>query len=303
MGQIRKKYKKVLIAGAHSFIGQSFEEWVHANFPSDIAVNVQDMHGDTWKKKDFSGYDALIHVAGIAHVDVGKISADDKTEYFKVNRDLVIETAKKARKEGVKQFIFLSSILVYGDAASNGHRRRLKPDDIPGPKSIYGESKLQAEKGILELENEEFHVAIVRLPMVYGAGCKGNFPKLERLATKLPFFPNVHNERSVIYIDNLSEFFARLVLYEGKGLYFPQNPEHISTSELIKTIACVKGHNLFVSRLFNFVPFICSCIPGRVSAVCKKAFGSISYEMKMSDCGFAYQLFDLRTSIERMAEK
>ena len=129
--------------------------------------------------------------------------------YYRVNRDLAIEVAKKAKAEGVKQFVFMSSIIVYGDSSSN--RRVITRETVPTPSNDYGRSKLQAEQGITPLESDSFKVVILRSPMVYGKGSKGNYSKLAKLAKKLSIFPDIDNERSMIHIDNLCEF-VRLMI-------------------------------------------------------------------------------------------
>src|SRR5699024_12036773 len=124
--------------------------------------------------------------------------------YYEVNRDLTIETAKKVKSEGVKQFIFLSIIIVYGENIDN--KGIITKDTLPEPSNFYGNSKLQAEKGIEPLDDSDFNVAILRPPMIYGKGSKGNYPKLSKAAQKLPIFPDMDNQRSMLHIDNLSEF-------------------------------------------------------------------------------------------------
>ena len=102
--------KKILITGANSYIGTSFEKWL-AKFPNKYLINTVDMKSEAWEEKDFSEYDVVFHVAGIAHVKETKKNQD---LYYSVNRDLVYKTAEKAKAEGVRQFIFLSSMSVYG---------------------------------------------------------------------------------------------------------------------------------------------------------------------------------------------
>lgn len=164
-----------------------------------------------------AGYDVVFHVAGIAHV-----SSDPKMEdlYYKVNRDLTIETAKKAKAEGVKQFIFMSSIIVYGDSSSS--KRVIDANTVPAPSNFYGNSKLQAEQGIKDLEADNFKIVVLRPPMIYGKGSKGNYPRLANISTKLPVFPDIDNERSMLHIDNLCEFIKVMIDYEEAGLFFPR---------------------------------------------------------------------------------
>ena len=115
--------KKILITGANSYIGTSFENYIKENFPDRYTVDTIDMIDGSWREKSFSGYDAVFHVAGIAHSDSGKISVEKEKLYYEVNADLTIESAKKAKADGVKQFIFMSSAIVYGDSAPIGRKK------------------------------------------------------------------------------------------------------------------------------------------------------------------------------------
>jgi UDP-glucose 4-epimerase len=196
--------KKILITGANSYIGTSLEKWLE-RYPDRYSIDTVDMRSDEWKEKDFSKHDVVFHVAGIAHV-----SSDPKMEdlYYKVNRDLTIETAKKAKIEGVKQFIFMSSIIVYGDSSNINRKKVIDKNTVPLPSNFYGNSKLQAEDGIRPLESDDFKVVILRPPMIYGKGSKGNYPKLAKMAQKLPVFPDIDNKRSMLHVDNLCEFIS-----------------------------------------------------------------------------------------------
>jgi len=184
-------YEKILITGANSYIGTSFEKYVKENYGSEFQVETVDMIDGSWRDKDFSGFDVVFHVAGIAHADVGNVSEEVKKKYYAVNTDLSIETAKKAKADGVSQFVFMSSAIVYGDSAPAGKEKRITRDTEPQPANFYGDSKWQADKGVRELEDENFTVTVLRPPMIYGKGSKGNYPTLAKLAKKLPLFPDI----------------------------------------------------------------------------------------------------------------
>ena len=281
--------KRILITGANSYIGTSFEKWV-AQWPDKYSVDTVDMIDDTWKKKDFSGYDVVFHVAGIAHV-----SADPKKEdlYYKVNRDLAIETAKKAKDDGVKQFIFMSSIIVYGDSSHVNRKRVITEDTIPSPTNFYGKSKLQAEEGIRSLESDGFKIVILRPPMIYGKGSKGNYPKLSKMAQKLPVFPDIDNERSMLHIDNLCEFIRLMIDNEESGLFFPQNREYVKTSEMVRLIAEVHGKKIKLTKMFNPILKLMSNFAGVVN----KAFGNLVYEQSLSEYAENYRIRNFDESI------
>ena len=224
--------KKILITGADSYIGTSVEKWLgRLEFSGRYQVDTVDMRGNGWKEKNFSGYDAVFHVAGIAHADIGKITEDQKRLYYAVNCDLAVETARKAKTEGVKQFIYMSSIIVYGEGTSVRKKRMITKDTKPSPSNFYGDSKWKAEQKLSPLSDENFHVAILRPPMIYGEGCKGNYQTLRKIAAKVPVFPDFPNERSMLRIERLCEFVRNLIESERGGLYFPQDPRYITVRD------------------------------------------------------------------------
>lgn len=276
--------KKILITGANSYIGTSFEKYM-AQWPEKYQVDTVDMIDGTWREKDFSGYDTVFHVAGIAHQ---KETQENAELYCKINRDLAFDTAVKAKTDGVKQFIFLSSMSVYGLETGV-----ITKETVPTPKSNYGKSKLQAEELLGGLADETFKVAILRPPMVYGKGCKGNYRTLSKLACKLPIFPAVKNERSMLYIDNLSEFVQLMIENEEKGIFWPQNAEYSNTTDLVKMIARVHGKKIAIIPGFAWLLKIFGCFSGIVN----KAFGDLIYEQSLSEYRVEYRLISLEKLI------
>lgn len=289
--------KKVLITGANSYIGTSFENWIQKNAP-DISVDTMDMIGEAWKNADFSGYDAVFHVAGIAHADVGKVSDEQKALYYKVNAGLTEECAKKAKAEGVKQFVFMSSIIVYGESAGIGKERVITKDTPLTPANFYGDSKVKAEEAISPLSDKTFKVVILRPPMIYGKGSKGNYPLLAKMARKLPFFPNVQNERSMLYIGNLCKLIACVIEREEEGIFYPQNKDYVNTGDMVKHIAKVKGKNIRLTGLFNPMLKLMGRMGGKLGGLVNKAFGNMVYEKAMSQYDFEYQIYDLKESVK-----
>lgn len=292
--------KKVLITGANSYVGTSFEAYAKEHYPTEFIIDTVDMIDGSWREKDFSGYDVVYHVAGIAHADVGKVTEEQKKLYYKVNTDLAIETAKKAKEEGVGQFIFMSSIIIYGDSAPYGKKKRISLETVPEPSNFYGDSKWQADQGIRQLWDEKFKVCILRPPMIYGRGCKGNYQVLSKLAKKLPVFPDIENERSMLYIENLCEFLCQIIIKEDEGIYFPQNKEYVKTSDLVKMIAEVNGKRIFVSKLFNWVIWWGSIVPGKIGCLVNKAFGNLTYDHSMSNIFLNYAVVDLDASVKKI---
>lgn len=279
--------KRILITGNGSYVGTNLIEWL-SQWPDQYQIEEISVRGEEWKKKDFSKFDSVLHVAGIAHV-----STDPKMEekYYKVNRDLTIEVAEYAKSKGVKQFIFMSSIIVYGD--SNSDKRVIDRNTVPKPSNFYGNSKLQAEEGIKILEDKDFKIAVIRPPMIYGKNSKGNYLKLSKLARVLPLFPDYENERSMLYIDNLSEFLRLMVKNEEYGLFFPQNREYVKSSDMVMKIAEVHGKRVKFLKIFN--PIIKLGI-GKVNII-NKVFGNLVYKKNISQYKENYQLNDFENSI------
>ncbi len=269
--------KKILITGANSYIGTSFEKYL-SQWPELYSVTTIDMVDGSWRNTSFAGYDSVYHVAGIAHSDTGHVSEERKAFYYKINTELAIETAAKAKAEGVPQFIFMSSAIVYGDSAPIGKSKHITRDTPVSPANFYGDSKVQAEIGLRKLEDAAFRVVILRPPMIYGKGSKGNFPQLSALARKLPVFPSVRNLRSMLYIGNLVEFVKLMVDNEESGTFWPQNAEYSNTSELVCRIAALHGRRMLMLPCCSWGLVLLSKCTGLVN----KAFGNLTYDQEIS---------------------
>lgn len=284
--------KRVLITGYNSYIGNAARDWLSKNKQHDRIDEIC-VKSDAWREADFSIYDVVFHVAGIAHSDTGNASDEIKALYYKVNSELPIAVANKAKAEGVKQFIFMSSMIVYGDSAPFGVHKRITQEMVANPANFYGDSKWQAELGLTELRSDHFKIAIIRPPMVYGKNSKGNYPRLAQLAKTFPLFPKVENERSMIHIDNLCEFIRLMIDNAEDGVFHPQNREYVKTSDLVKEIASVHGKKMFLIRSFN--PSL-RLFSKRIDLV-NKVFGSLSYDLKMSEYKEDYRVRRFEESV------
>ncbi|RIX45876.1 NAD-dependent epimerase/dehydratase family protein [Paenibacillus nanensis] len=278
--------KRILITGVGSYVGMRVKRWLE-NYPDKYRVETISLRDPSWKDKKFTSYDVIFHVAGIAHV-----STDPSMEdlYYAVNRDLTYEIALKAKAEGVRHFIFMSSIIVYGD----GNGKTINHLTLPTPSNFYGKSKLQAEEAIRSIEDDKFRVAIIRAPMIYGKGNKGNYQKLSRIAQKTIVFPDFENERSMLHIDNLCEFVRHLVDFEDAGIYYPQNRDYVKTTTMCRLIAEMHGKKIRFTRVFN--PLISLGI-SRL-AIVNKVFGNLAYEKEMSNYKAEYCIRDFEESIK-----
>lgn len=287
--------KRVLITGLHSYVG-NFVAARMAEEPEKYRVDKISLRDDVWKSVDFSIYDCVFHVAGVAHVST---APDMESLYMRVNRDLAIEVGEKAKRDGVRQLIFTSSSIVYGDSVPDKDALAIDYNTPLAPANFYGESKVQAEGGLRALENEGFSVAVLRCPMMYGPGCaRGNFPTLARAARKLPVFPDLPNRRSVLYVGNLAELVCGLVDRGMGGTFLPQNSEYMGTSQVVALMAEAAGRRILLTRVFN-APL--RLMMRRVE-MARKAFGSLFYDQACSDVGFEYRRYTLRDSIREIAE-
>lgn len=296
--------KKVLIMGAGSYIGGSFMNYAAKNYPFLIIETADTMDG-SWRKMDFSQYDIIYHLAGIAHADVGNVDDAIKEKYYLVNTDFAIEVCKKAKEEGAKEFIFMSSMIVYGDSAPYGKSKIVDQNTVPNAANFYGDSKLQADVAVRELADDTFKVLVLRPPMIYGKNCKGNYPMLAKLAKKLPIFPDVNNQRSMLYIDNLCEFLCQLMLIreikENALVLIPQNAEWTKTSQMVKEIAEVNRKKItLMGGIMKPVVSLGGKMPGKIGGLVNKAFGNSAYAHEISNYpGINYQTTSLTESIKK----
>lgn len=284
--------KKILITGKGSYIGESVEQWLLKD-RDQYEVDTLDMLNNSWRDKDFSEYDVIFHVAGIAHADVGAITEEQKELYYEVNTELTLEVAEKAKRSNVKQFIFMSSMIVY----SGCKERIITFSTEPKPLNFYGDSKLQADKKLQEMVTDGFKVVVLRPPMIYGKGSKGNYPQLAKLASRLPVFPIVKNQRSMLHIDNLCQFVKLMIDNEETGVFFPQNGEYTNTSDMVQMIAEVKGHRIIMIPFVYLFVKVLEKVPGKIGELTTKAFGDSFYEMSMSEYKENYRVNSLRKSI------
>ena len=281
--------KRILITGANSYTGNAIAE--HLTSWPEYDVSTISLRGDSWRSENFGGFDTVIHTAGLAH---DSTKSSDKEAYFRVNSQLAFDTAQKAMNDGVSQFIFMSSSIVYGKSAAIGHEKIITRSTPLSPESCYGESKVKAENMLASLDGDKFRVCILRCPMIYGKNCRGNYPVLSKIARRLPFFPKIKNTRSMLYVKNFAEFVRLMIENNERGIFWPQNGEYSDTSEIVRMIAESHGKN---------IALIPGCeIPLKIfahfSGLVNKAFGSLAYDMSLSDYRENYRLYDLRRSIE-----
>ena len=282
--------KKVLVTGENGYIGTKFKEWIQSS-NKEIELKYISVRGENWREIDFNGYDTILHLAGIAHVSR---NPKFKEMYYQINRDLTISLAEKAKKENVKQFIFMSSIIIYGLDNKIGEYSVIDENTVPIPADFYGDSKLQADLKIQLMNSKDFKTSVIRTPVVYGPGCKGNFKKLIKLAKITPVFFDLDNKRSMIYIDNLNCLIEQIILDKKSGVFYPQNTDYVSTKEIIEVVAKHSGHKVYFSSIFNNL----LKLAGKKINIINKILGNKMYKQVLSNSN-DYSVCDFETSIKK----
>lgn len=257
--------KHLLITGKSGYIAQNFAQFLR-QFSEEYTVDLLSLRDGAWKDVDCSRYDAVVHTVGIAHV---REKADNALLYDSVNRDLTLEVAKWAKEGGIRQFVFLSSMSVYGMDEGT-----ITKETAPKPISHYGKSKFQAEEGLRLLASEDFVVSILRPPMVYGVGCKGNYQTLVKIARKAPIFPDYRNQRSMVSIETLCLFMKEIIDRREGGIFVPQEKNYVCTSQMVRELAEKSGKRIRLVRWLNPAVFLAK----RFTRTGKKAFGNLIYK-------------------------
>jgi nucleoside-diphosphate-sugar epimerase len=251
--------KKLLVTGGSGFIGSRFIELCQKTYKI-YPISLQQFKVDVI---DFSEIDAIVHFAGIAH----RMQKEHKNLYFEINTDLTLKLAQKAKASGVNHFIYLSSIKVYGKDSSENE---IYPKAHCSPSEPYGQSKLASEKGLLKIEDNDFSISIIRPPLVYGEGAKGNLERIMRLITGNYPVPlgNITNLRSMIYRDNLVRYIQLIIDKRSSGVFLPSDNPAISTSELVghlqKTLNPKKRIIKFPNTLTKIIKYIFPDLYGRL---------------------------------------
>ena len=284
--------KKILITGRGSYLGNSLKAYLEA-FGNHYRVDCVSLRSGDWMEQSFRGYDAVYHTAAIVHQPRSKDAPGELARYRAVNCDLAVDAAKKAKAEGVRQFVFLSTMAVYGLTAAFGETVTITAQTPTVPTDNYGLSKLEAERALLALEGPDFRVAILRPPMIYGKDCKGNFRSLVSFARRLPFFPKVPNQRSMLYVGSLNRLVQQIIDREDRGIFCPQDPEYVNTSAMVQAIAAAQGKHLVLVPGFSWAFHLLRHLTGAVD----KAFGSLVYDKSLSELEEDYRIASFPDSV------
>lgn len=287
--------KRVLITGAGSYVGMHVRRRLEEE-PYRFEVEELDVKGDAWREFDFSGYDSVFHVAGIAHVCESSLS---EGAYMNVNCELAVEVAERAAASGVSQFVFMSTAAVYGDG-SRLSVDRITPDTPLSPTTWYGKSKAAAEQRLETLASDAFRVCILRCPMIYGPACKGNFTQLVKIARAVLLFPRVKNRRSALHVDNLAEFVSLAVDRGLRGVFWPQDGEYLNTSHAVSVLGDAMGRRVVLIGVL--APLV--AVARRFVGAAQKAFGDFWFDSRRctSPVDGLYRVTSLEKDAVRCAE-
>lgn len=255
--------KRVLIVGEHSYIGKRLAKELEKRHADVVMVGARNFE---WKKIKFDGYHSVVIVAAIVHK---REKRKEQKLYKRVNRDMPIQIAQRAKAAGVRQVVFLSSMAVFGS-----QYEKITIHTEPKPELFYGKYKYEAELELQKMEQTSFAVAIVRPPMVYGENCPGNYGRLKMLAKYVFFFPDTKNKRSMIEVGRLAEELSTIVLYGRRGIFHPQDEVYANTAQMVKAMRNEMGKKTYLFTWLNWL-----LVPlSRKIGMMRKVFGNLWYE-------------------------
>lgn len=295
------KVFKVLVTGKTSNTANAFSDYILESSYDDIVVDKISLRDTSFEDMNWSSYDVVLHAAGISKADDGRISKEQQEKYYSINRDLAFQAASKAKSDGVSQFILLSTMMVYGNSSPIGKKFIIDDDTEPIPASYYGRSKLEGEK-VLELADDGFKVAVIRESVVYGEHFKGELYKLSKIASRVCFFPDIDSTKSYIYEGNLCELFRQIIIKNVGGIFYPQNKEQLTTSEIYKLMAEIhaekKGKRRNCALIKGLKPVL--CLLSHITHYVNVVFNDMRYAPELSHIeGIDYQVYSFEESLRR----
>lgn len=256
--------KKLLITGSSGFVGSYFIN----KYKEKYEIKTFSFLKDNVATLDCSGLDVVLHLSALVH----QMGGASKEEYEKVNVTQTLELAKKAKESGVKHFVFMSTVKVYGEETKSIYTESTSCH----PEDKYGKSKLKAELELLKLEDDNFKVSIVRTPIVYGYGVKANIKSLVNLVNKVSVLPfgYIENKRSMVYIGNLCHLVDEVIEQQKSGVFLASDDEHLSTSRLIELIAKNLDKKVYLIK----IPFFETLLKIAKPSFHKRLYGSLEVD-------------------------
>ena len=281
----------IVITGANGYIAGSLKKWFEGKQDGN-QVSLLSLRDPSWEQYDFSKVDTVIHTAALVHKNEKEHELE---EYREINTRLTLKLAQTAKAQGVRHFVFISTMAVYGIEPSCFRATEINRDTVPSPKSKYGISKYEAEQALQKLQSEDFLLSVIRPPFVYGPNCPGNYRTLRSLTLKLGIIPKLKNIKSVIYVNNLCECIYRICVKKVPSVFCPQNERAVSTWEIASLISACNQKKALCSGFFN--PFV--KLGSKAVRKIRVAFGNEYYSGDLStfpELG-DYIVTDFETSI------
>lgn len=283
---------RIIITGLRGYVSNSLRRWLIYNGYNASEVSLLSLKGNSWYRTILRGVDVIVHCAALVHQNKSDLPIE---EYESINTKLTTELAKKAKEEGVNQFIFMSTKGVYGQKKDCFHEVIIDENTQETPFKKYGISKYKAEQALMELQDNNFMVAIIRAPFIYGKGCHGNYQFLKNMVLKYRFVPKIASKISFLYIDNLCELIRQIIEQQRDGLFMPQNLPVHSSSEMALMIAQYNHKRVLYTSILNPIIRVSSLFVKRINS----AFGSSYYSEKCSRIdGIDYQVVGFEESIK-----
>lgn len=238
--------KRILLTGANGFVGNYFLK----KYSSSYEIITFSFLNDNFVNLDLSNIDVVIHCSALVH----QMKGASWEQYEKININQTIQLADKAKKSGVKHFIFLSTIKVYGEE-SNKH---CYENSRTNPTDYYSISKLKAEDSIRNIESSNFKISVLRCPLIYGAGVRANFANLINLIKKASILPfkNIKNKRSLVFVGNVCFILHRIIFLEKRGIFLSVDDKALSTTDLIQIIAKYLDKKILLIDIIFFDKFL-----------------------------------------------
>ena len=256
--------KKLLITGSNGFVGNYFIN----KYKNKYDIKTFSFLKNDINTLDCSDIDVVFHLSALVH-QMGGVSYE---EYERVNVIQTLQLAKKAKENGVKQFVFMSTVKVYGEETDS----KYSENSICNPEDDYGKSKLKAEQELQKLENENFKISIIRTPIVYGYGVKANIKSLINLVNKVPLLPfgKIKNKRSMVYIGNLCHLVDEVITQQKSEIFLASDDQPLSTSRLIELMAKNLDKKVYLVK----IPFFESLLKILKPSFHKRLYGSLEVD-------------------------
>lgn len=281
---------KILITGKNGSLSVAVSDYLNKkDFCRTERISLRD---ESFLSHSFSGVDAVVHIAGATPQNTG--AAED---YYTVNTELTRRFAEKCKKDGVRHFIYISSMAVYGVEQSMDKEKGTVTKDTPlNPLSDYGKSKLFAEQALGQIRDESFMLAVVRVPSIYGKGKTEYLDQYRYLADKLPFIPIAFDDhyKSAVCVENLCELISLIAQNRCEGVFCPDDGL-CSASDFCCAIYPDKKRSRIFGRLMEF--FL------KRNERIRDYYGTVCYAGELSDAfDGKYRIIDFKEAVRSAYE-